>query len=37
KRKKEFALPQKEVSSRWLRMYQKLVSNASKGAVLDME
>ncbi|WP_442885516.1 hypothetical protein, partial [Campylobacter coli] len=23
--------------SRWLRMYQKLVSNASKGAVLDME
>ncbi|EDO8059020.1 dihydroxy-acid dehydratase [Campylobacter jejuni] len=36
-RKKEFVLPQKEVPSRWLRMYQKLVSNASKGAVLDME
>lgn len=37
KRKKEFVLVQKEVPSRWLRMYQKLVSNASKGAVLDME
>ncbi|WP_423775453.1 hypothetical protein, partial [Campylobacter cuniculorum] len=25
------------LNSRWLKMYQKLVSNASKGAVLDME
>ncbi|MFY4725414.1 dihydroxy-acid dehydratase [Campylobacter jejuni] len=37
KRKKEFIPVKKEISSRWLRMYQKLVSNASKGAVLDME
>lgn len=37
KRKKEFIMPKKEVNSRWLKMYQKLVSNASKGAVLDME
>ncbi|WP_348518714.1 dihydroxy-acid dehydratase [Campylobacter sp. CCS1377] len=37
KRKKEFVIPKKEVNSRWLKMYQKLVSNASKGAVLDME
>ncbi|EAI8102832.1 dihydroxy-acid dehydratase, partial [Campylobacter coli] len=37
KRKNDFVMPQKEVKSRWLRMYQKLVTNASKGAVLDME
>lgn len=35
KRKAEFKPLQKEINSRWLKMYQKLVSNASKGAVLD--
>ena len=37
KRKAAYKAPKKELNSRWLRMYQKLVSNASKGAVLDME
>lgn len=37
KRKATYKAPKKELNSRWLRMYQKLVSNASKGAVLDME
>ncbi|MBM0637548.1 dihydroxy-acid dehydratase [Campylobacter sp. VicNov18] len=37
KRQKEFSLVKKEVPSRWLKMYQKLVTNASKGAVLDMQ
>ncbi|KAA6227326.1 MULTISPECIES: dihydroxy-acid dehydratase [unclassified Campylobacter] len=37
KRKKEFKIPEKNLNSRWLKMYQKLVSNASKGAVLDMD
>ncbi|MCX2683633.1 dihydroxy-acid dehydratase [Campylobacter sp. MIT 21-1685] len=37
KRKTNFKSPQKEISSRWLRMYQKLVSNASNGAVLDVD
>lgn len=35
KRKAEFKPLEKEVNLRWLKMYQKLVSNASKGAVLD--
>lgn len=35
KRKAEFKPLQKEINSRWLKIYQKLVSNASKGAVLD--
>lgn len=35
KRKAKFKPLQKEINSRWLKMYQKLVSNASKGAVLD--
>lgn len=35
KRKAEFKPLQKDINSRWLKMYQKLVSNASKGAVLD--
>lgn len=34
-RRAEFVMPQKELSSRWLRMYQKLVSNASRGAILE--
>lgn len=37
KRKASYKAPKKELNSRWLKMYQKLVSNASKGAVLDME
>ncbi|AXP09215.1 dihydroxy-acid dehydratase [Campylobacter hepaticus] len=37
KRQEEFVLPKKEVSSKWLKMYQKLVTNASKGAILDVE
>ncbi|MCH5337019.1 MAG: dihydroxy-acid dehydratase [Campylobacter sp.] len=37
KRKAAYKAPKKELNSRWLRMYQKLVSNASKGAVLDMD
>lgn len=36
KRKAEFKPLQKEINSRWLKMYQKLVSNASKGAVLNV-
>ncbi|MCR6571141.1 dihydroxy-acid dehydratase [Campylobacter insulaenigrae] len=35
-RKEKFKMPQKEINSRWLKMYQKLVSNASKGAVLNI-
>ncbi|MBT0881556.1 hypothetical protein KJQ98_09550, partial [Campylobacter sp. 2018MI27] len=27
----------KELNSRWLRMYQKLVSNASSGGGLDLD
>ncbi|EAK9993663.1 dihydroxy-acid dehydratase [Campylobacter lari] len=37
KRKANFKMPYKQVNSRWLKMYQKLVSNASKGGVLDLE
>jgi len=36
KRKADYKYEQKELDSRWLKMYQKLVSNASNGAVLDM-
>ena len=35
KRKASFVMPKKEVDSRWLKMYQKLVSNASNGAILE--
>ncbi|MCR6594254.1 dihydroxy-acid dehydratase [Campylobacter insulaenigrae] len=35
-RKEKFKMPQKEINSRWLKMYQKLVGNASKGAVLNI-
>lgn len=35
KRKASFVMPKKEVDSRWLNMYQKLVSNASNGAILE--
>lgn len=35
KRKANFVMPKKEVDSRWLKMYQKLVSNASNGAILE--
>lgn len=35
KRKDEFKYAGKEVKSRWLRQYQKLVTNASSGAILD--
>lgn len=37
KRKANFKMPYKQINSRWLKMYQKLVSNASKGGVLDLE
>ncbi len=37
KRKADFKFIEKKLSSRWLRMYQKLVSNASSGAVLDLD
>ncbi|MSN96218.1 dihydroxy-acid dehydratase [Campylobacter sp. FMV-PI01] len=35
KRKKEWKYEGKEVKSRWLRQYQKLVTNASNGAILE--
>ena len=35
KRRKEWKYEGKKVSSRWLRQYQKLVSNASNGAILE--
>ncbi|PSM53068.1 dihydroxyacid dehydratase [Campylobacter blaseri] len=35
KRKAEFKYLGKEVKSRWLRQYQKLVTNASNGAILE--
>lgn len=35
RRRTRWQMPQKRVESRWLRMYQKLVGNASKGAVLE--
>ncbi|CZE46240.1 dihydroxy-acid dehydratase [Campylobacter geochelonis] len=35
KRKAEFKYAGKQVSSRWLRQYQKLVTNASNGAILE--
>lgn len=35
KRKKEWKYEGKEVRSRWLRQYQKLVTNASNGAILE--
>lgn len=35
KRKASFVMPKKELNSRWLKMYQKLVSNASNGAILE--
>lgn len=35
KRKASFLMPKKELNSRWLKMYQKLVSNASNGAILE--
>ncbi len=34
-RKKEFRYGGKKVQSRWLRQYQKLVTNASNGAILE--
>ncbi|ABS51486.1 dihydroxy-acid dehydratase [Campylobacter hominis] len=34
-RKKEFKYGGKKVQSRWLRQYQKLVTNASNGAILE--
>ncbi len=37
RRKAEYKAPKKELKSRWLKMYQKLVSNASNGAVLDLD
>lgn len=37
KRKAEFKPITKPLKSRWLAQYQKLVSNASNGAVLDLE
>lgn len=37
KRKEHFKPLQKPLKSRWLAQYQKLVSNASQGAVLDNE
>ncbi|WP_291953266.1 dihydroxy-acid dehydratase [Campylobacter sp.] len=36
-RKEKFKMPKKDINSRWLKMYQKLVSNASKGAVLNID
>ena len=36
KRKKEWKYEGKKVSSRWLRQYQKLVTNASNGAILEV-
>lgn len=36
-RKAKFKPLQKPLNSRWLAQYQKLVSNASNGAVLDLE
>ena len=36
-RKAKFKPLQKPLNSRWLAQYQKLVSNASNGAVLDSE
>lgn len=36
-RKAKFKPLQKPLNSRWLAQYQKLVSNASNGAVLDAE
>ncbi len=36
-RKAKFKPLQKPLNSRWLSQYQKLVSNASNGAVLDLE
>ena len=35
KRRKEWKYEGKKVSSRWLRQYQKLVTNASNGAILE--
>jgi len=35
KRKAEWKYQGKEVTSRWLRQYQKLVTNASSGAILE--
>ncbi|WP_273404617.1 dihydroxy-acid dehydratase [Campylobacter avium] len=35
KRKEKFIMPKKQINSRWLKMYQKLVSNASNGAILE--
>lgn len=35
-RKKEFKYGGKKVQSRWLRQYQKLVTNASNGAILEV-
>lgn len=37
KRKADFKPIKKPLKSRWLRMYQRLVSNASSGAVLDLD
>lgn len=37
RRRQSFVPPKKELNSRWLRMYQKLVSNAAYGGVLDLE
>lgn len=37
KRRAKFKPLQKPLQSRWLAQYQKLVSNASNGAVLDLE
>ena len=35
KRKSEWKYAGKEVTSKWLRQYQKLVTNASNGAILE--
>jgi len=35
KRKEEFKPKVKDIKSRWLRQYRKLVTNASNGAILD--
>lgn len=35
RRKATFKMPCKQVHSRWLKMYQKLVTNASSGAILQ--
>ena len=34
-RRKEWKYAGKQVNSRWLRQYQKLVTNASNGAILE--